>query len=141
AVGLLTDEIALGDIAKNDQSAEVRQAAAERVTTPELAKELARHAADPRVRWRAVLKLPNTTPTEKALILDIARTDTDGEVRATAVCRLRDPELLLEFLAPEKETPLRQAAIRCILDPGVLVNLAKTSPEAWVRVAAATQLT
>jgi hypothetical protein len=119
----------LGRIAVEDGEAEVRAAAAAKLTDPELLARIAAKDPSPDVRRAAV---PGLGP---AALATRAVQDLDPKVRAEAVARLTDQMLLARIAQKDEAAPVRAAAARVLTDEKALAR-ASTDAEAEVRRAA-----
>lgn len=134
AIEKLTDQTLLGRLATADDKREVRRAAARRLEDQALLGRLARKDDDPVVRKIAINRLK-----DQALLFNIAETDRDQEVRTAAVAAITDQTLLAKIA---KNGGLFESteAIKTLQDEGALADIAVHHYRNELRIAAAKKL-
>lgn len=138
----LTDSAVFAGIIKAGSDKDITIAAFRRLSDPRVISEIAAHAEAPRVRMAAVENLA-----DEAVLVRIARTDPDGDVRKAAFARLRgslqsesrpwidpvavqalrDQGLLRDIACEAGDRKVRSAAVSGIMEPGLLVEVVKTA--------------
>jgi hypothetical protein len=131
AAGRLTDEAVLAQIAQNDTDWQVRLAAARRLTNQPLLAQIAQSDSDPSVRKAAVGGL-----TDQAALAHIAESDAEVGVRAAAVGKLTDQRLLTQIARTDLGWSVRRAAVQTLTDRIALAQIAQDDPDQSVRHAA-----
>ncbi len=131
AVGRLDDQKLLARIAEKDKDDGVRLTATVGLTDQKALERLARRARTAEVRETAVSKV-----TRQAVIAEVARDDSDPDVRFAAVKKLSDPSALAAVARSEGIAEIRGAAIAKLTDPAQLLEIALHDKDAWAFEAA-----
>ncbi len=134
--------VLLRKIVKEADDAEVRQAAASRLTDEALLAKIAQNDSEPSVRGAAVGRLE-----DQALLAKIALNDSEWTVRKIAVGRLKDQAALAQIANSHDprnlffESDMHKIAVSNLTDQAVLAKIAKSDNDPGVRAAAVGKLT
>lgn len=120
----------LSQLARQDQSAEVRQAAVERLVLPELLTEILEKDADPGIRRSAAQRLCK-------LILD---DECPASQRISCVSRLRDDNILAHIALNCEDRSIQMEAVANIEDQHCLTTLTINGSTSQLRQRAAEKL-
>jgi hypothetical protein len=134
ALGRLTDQALLADIAQKHHWANARAIAAERLTDQALLANIAKNDGMGFVRIAAVGRL-----TDQPTLADIARedaSDRSGDVREAAVGRLADQAAIADVAMNNSGKSVRLAAVQRLIDQAALAAIARTNDIPDVRAAA-----
>lgn len=157
AVGKLANPALLEEVAKNDESWEIRRSAAERLPLTHrlhrvvlaseeevrkladqvLLAEIAVYAEARNSRLAAVNGL-----TKKALIVGVAKNEKvlDTNIRVAAVRKIDDQAILIEIAKGKAHYDVRRAALKQLTDSAVIADIAKNNADESMRQAAVERL-
>jgi hypothetical protein len=132
AVGKITDEGLLFDVAAEAYHTSVREAATRRISKQDLLARIARTNSASPVREIAAAGL-----TDQRARADVAASDGDRRVREAAVEGLSDQSVLEKVAETDSVVQVRQAACRVLVDQAALARIAEDQKQhPWVRKAA-----
>lgn len=127
--GLAPSDPVLVQVARQDRNPDVRQAAVDQLTEPDLLRQVAEQDANAEVRAGAIARLQD-------LIAGRATADIPLDRRMTCLAEAL-PVGVAEFIAVQGTEPtLRLAAVEQITNEACLANVASADPVANVRLAA-----
>jgi len=134
----LRDQAVL-EIAARDPDAMVRSTAAQKLSDPARLGEVALSDPDMLTRLLAVLNPNLISP---SVLLEVAATDSDGDVKAAAIAKLTAPPLLADLARHSKERIVRYAAVTHpgLVDRRTLTAVAAKDPEPLIRAEAIVRL-
>jgi hypothetical protein len=136
AVEKLINQELLYDLAKNDNDLNVRKAAVERLTKQSLLADVARNGIDLLICNIAFDKM-----FDQSLLTDIAKNANHKLIRKVAVEKIDDQIILSEIAQNEKENDVRKTAVEKLTSQILLVKIASNDKDCDVRQSAVKKLT
>lgn len=135
AVHMLTDQAVLADIAKTDESATVVIEAINKLTDQVVLADVAKNAED---EWVRIVALDNLT--DQALLADIALTDESVVNRKHAVDKLGSQTVLAGIAIRDNNEDVRYATVKKLTDQDMLAYVAKNDESKRIRYSAVKKL-
>lgn len=138
AVGMLSDDAALADIARKATHSDVRLAAVHAVREQLVLGDIAMTAPDKKVRETAMARIFAVS-----VLASIAtRADQEHLSAATsALAKIHDREVLRQIAASTAHPHVRASAVACLRDQVLLATIVRAEDHPAVRAAAAARLT
>ena len=150
AIEKLTDQNVLADIAETDKDSKVRETALAKVDESHPVKQKVKQHMQQQMDAdflktykgdRSTCETVFTRVTNQDLLADIAKTDSDSDVRCVAVKNLTNQDALAEIAKTDKYYWVRKTAVEKITGQVVLAEIVKTDKNDSVRAAAFEKLT